>query len=208
MPRIVGGSAKGRRLKMPRGEVRPATARARQALFDYLHQIIPGSRVLDLYCGSGGLGIEALSRGANFACFVDISPKVINVVRDNVRMFGFWDQAMFEIRDVFRFLHNYPPEAKGGFDVVMAAPPYKIAEPARLLDTIDASGALTPGGIICIEYSRHTEAPNPSYLSLARRKVYGETVVEVWDTPGKDDDVDADANADGDVRPDDETLVE
>jgi len=187
MPRIVGGSAKGRRLKTPKGDVRPATSRARQALFDYLSQIIPGSRVLDLYCGSGGLGIEALSRGAEYACFVDISPKVINVVRDNVRASGFWEQADFEIRDVFRFLHNLPEEAAGQFDVVMASPPYKISEPARLLDAIVASKALTPGGIICVEYSRHNEQPNPGYLKLARRKVYGETVMDVWDAPAREE---------------------
>ncbi len=183
MPRIVGGIAKGRKLKMPRGEVRPATARARQALFDYLMHLIPGARVLDLYCGSGGLGLEALSRGAETVYFVDISPKVINVVRDNVRALGFWEKSGFDIREVFRFLHNFPPEAAGGFDIIMAAPPYKIAEPKRLLEAIDESHALAPGGIICLEYSRHTEAPNPSFLTLARRKVYGETVVEVWDSP-------------------------
>ncbi len=187
MPRIVGGDAKGRRLKTPRGKVRPATARARTALFDYLSQVIPGSDVLDLYCGSGGLGIEALSRGANSCLFVDLSPKVINVVRDNVRMCGYWDRAAFEIRDVFRFLHNRPAETVATFDVVMAAPPYKIAEPLRLLDAIDSSGIVAEGGIVCLEYARHTATPNPSFFTLARRKVYGETVLEVWDKGGAKD---------------------
>lgn len=187
MPRIVGGDAKGRRLKTPRGEVRPATARARTALFDYLSQVIPESRIIDLYCGSGGLGIEALSRGAHSCLFVDLSPKVINVVRDNVRMCGYWDRSAFEIRDVFRFLHNRPEILTGAIDVVLAAPPYRIAEPARLLEAIDSSGILCDGGIVCLEYSRHTIAPNPSYFSLARRRVYGETVIEVWDKGGSED---------------------
>lgn len=181
MPRIVAGLARGRKLKTPPGEVRPATARARQALFDYLAQIIPESRVLDLYCGSGGLGLEALSRGASSAFFVDLSPKVINTVRDNTRMLGFWELAAFEIRDVFRFLRNYSVEESGQFDIVMAAPPYKIAEPMRLLEAIDESKVLREGGIICLEYSRHTEAPAPTFYTLARRKIYGETVIEVWD---------------------------
>ncbi len=187
MPRIISGDAKGRRLKIPPGDVRPATARARTALFDYLSLIIPGSNTLDLYCGSGGLGIEALSRGANSCLFVDLSPKVINVVRDNVRMCGYWDKSAFEIRDVFRFLHNRPEVTVGAFDVILAAPPYKIAEPLRLLEAIDSSGIVADGGIICIEYSRHTMAPNPSFFTLARRKIYGETVIEVWDKGGSDD---------------------
>lgn len=186
MPRIVGGEAKGRRLKTPKGDVRPATARARTALFDYLSQIIPGSNVLDLYCGSGGLGIEALSRGANACLFVDLSPKVITVTRDNVRMCGYWEKAAFEIRDVFRFLHNRPEVTIGAFDVILAAPPYKIAEPIRLLDAIDSSGILADGGIVCMEYSRHTPAPNPSFFTLARRRIYGETVIEVWDKGGSE----------------------
>jgi 16S rRNA (guanine(966)-N(2))-methyltransferase RsmD len=181
MPRIVGGSAKGRRLKTPPGAVRPATARARTALFDYLSQIIPGSRILDLYCGSGGLGLEALSRGADSVCFVDISLKVINVVRDNVRLLDYWEQSSFEIRDVFRYLHNRPASAVKYFDVVMASPPYKISEPGHLLDAIEAADILADGGIVCLEYSRHTPAPNPSFFTLARRRIYGETVVEVWD---------------------------
>ncbi len=184
MPRIVGGDAKGRRLKTPKGDVRPATARARTALFDYLSQVTPGSNILDLYCGSGGLGIEALSRGANSCLFVDLSPKVINVVRDNVRMCGYWEKAAFEIRDVFRFLHNRPEVIVGAIDIVLAAPPYKIAEPLRLLDIIDSSGVLADGGIVCLEYPRHTEAPKPSFFTLARRKIYGETVIEVWDKGG------------------------
>ena len=100
-----------------------------------------------------------------------------------MRAAGFWERASFEIRDVFRFLHNFPEERRGAYDVVMAAPPYRIAEPKLLLEAIDESGALEPGGIICLEYSRHTPSPAPSWLKLARRKVYGETVVEVWDYP-------------------------
>lgn len=183
MPRIVGGVAKGHRLKIPRRDVRPATARARKALFDYLAQVIPDARLLDLYCGSGGLGLEALSRGAESVCFVDISLKVINVVRDNARALGFWEQSSFEIREVFRYLHNRPPEAIGAFDIVMAAPPYRIAEPAQLLDAIDEAAVLAPGGIVCLEYSRHTPAPTASFFRQARRRVYGETVIEVWDSP-------------------------
>ncbi|MBM3330015.1 MAG: 16S rRNA (guanine(966)-N(2))-methyltransferase RsmD [Calditrichaeota bacterium] len=184
MPRIVGGAAKGRRLKAPHDGVRPATARARQALFDYLAQVIPGANVLDLYCGSGGLGIEALSRGAAHVHFVDISHKSLHYARENVALCGFDDRAWFTLKDVYRFLHQCREEGTGPFDLIFAAPPYRQAEPERILDEVVASEVLNTGGLICLEYSRHTAAPRmeeSSPLTLDRRKVYGESVVEVWE---------------------------
>lgn len=184
MLKIIAGSAKGRTIKTPPGNVRPATARVRRALFDYLSNVVPDSRVLDLYCGSGGLGLEALSRGAESACFVDLSERSIKVVRDNTRSLGWWDQASFYKSDVFRFLRKYGTEENERFDLILAAPPYKIAEPGRLLLTISDSGVLESQGIVAMEYPRHSPPPNPSSFTLARRKVYGETVVDVWDYTG------------------------
>jgi len=181
LPRIVGGTAKGRRLRSPAGGVRPATARARQALFDYLMQMIPEARVLDLYCGSGGLGLEALSRGAASAHFVDIAHKSIRYTYDNVCRLGFEGRASYTCRDVFRFLHQFQPEGFEPFDIIFATPPYKVAQPQRIIEEIAAAGALLPGGLVCLEYSRHTAPPVESLLELIRRRKYGETVIEVWE---------------------------
>ncbi|MCF7811670.1 16S rRNA (guanine(966)-N(2))-methyltransferase RsmD [bacterium] len=182
MPKIVGGSARGRIIKQPPGKVRPATARARKSMFDYLAEFIKGARVLDLYCGSGGLGLEALSRGAKGALFVDLSERSISTARDNARMLGFWDQSEFICKDVFRFLRQESRETTlDKFDMIFASPPYKISEPKQLLDQIFESGLLDENGSICLEYSKHTEHPDSKYFTLDRRKIYGETVVDIWD---------------------------
>ncbi len=181
MPRIVGGIAKGRRLKSPPNGVRPATARARQALFDYLINVIPDARVLDLYCGSGGLGLEALSRGASSVHFVDIAHKSIRFTYENVHLLGFEEKASYTCRDVFKFLHQFQSEEFEPFDVIFAAPPYKFAQPQRIINEIALANALKPGGLICLEYSKHTPPPVESPYELIRRRVYGETVIEIWE---------------------------
>ncbi len=181
MPRIVGGSAKGRTIKLPPGDVRPATARLRQALFDYISQLVPNSRILDLYCGSGGLGLEALSRGSADACFIDLSERSIETAKDNARTLGFLQQSSFHRQDVFKFLKQYDSTIDGKFDLIFVAPPYRIAEPERLLHEIASTSILEPDGVICIEYSKHTNNPSSESFILCRRKIYGETVIDVWE---------------------------
>lgn len=179
MIRIVGGSAKGRKLKLPPGDVRPATSRVRQSIFNYLSDVIPDSSVLDLYCGSGGLGFEALSRGAKNAWFVDISRRVIEVCRENSHNLNFNEKCLFSIRDVFQFLKRDPDEIR--FHVIFASPPYKISEPFKILEHIRNGKVLESSGCVCIEYDRHTEMPDPPGFILDRRKQYGETIVDIWD---------------------------
>ena len=182
MPRLVGGSAGGRHIKAPPGGgVRPATARARKSLFDYLAQVTPGARTLDLYCGSGGLGLEALSRGAAGAWFVDSGRHSIETVRDNAARLGFADCCHYARRDVFAFLHGLAEQGAPQFDLIFAAPPYRIAEPARILEAIAAAAAAAPGASVCLEFSRHTPSPHSQDFRLDRRREYGETVIEVWD---------------------------
>ncbi len=180
MPRIVGGSAKGRLIKSPPGEVRPATARARKALFDYLAQALPGATVLDLYCGSGGLGLEALSRGAAEAWFVDCSAQSIQTARMNARTLKLDDRAHFTQQDTIQFLQRLKAKPIGPFSLIFAAPPYRIAEPERILETIATAEAVAPNGAVCLEYSRHTPHPASDLFHLNRRRIYGETVIEVW----------------------------
>ena len=184
MPRIVGGKAKGRIIKSPPGKVRPATARTRKALFDYLAGFTPGAYVLDLYCGSGGLGLEALSRGAAEVWFVDLSARSIDVAKENARILDMYNQSHFIRKDVFRFLRQLPEIISDSFDLIFAAPPYRIAEPQKILDTISASHAIRNGSAVCLEYSRHTEAPVSDKFELNRQKIYGETVVDVWEFVG------------------------
>ena len=181
MPRIVAGKARGRQIKSPPGNVRPATARVRKALFDYLSGFIPEARVLDLYCGSGGLGLEALSRGAAIAWFVDKATRLIRIAEENALNISLRQQSRFVCMDVFRFLGKREEFTYEKFDLIFAAPPYKIAEPERILQVIAKTNTIDEGGAVCLEYSRHTVYPESDRFSLARRKIYGETVVDVWD---------------------------
>ncbi|MFN3820766.1 MAG: RsmD family RNA methyltransferase, partial [bacterium] len=148
-----------------------------------LSELIQDARVLDLFCGSGGLGMEALSRGASLAHFVDRSFKALSAVRENVTLCGFQEKAIITCQDTFRFLRHYREFGGEPFDVVFASPPYRSADPQRLLDAISEAQVTAPGGFICLEYSRHTPSPISSFLKLQRRKVLGETVMEVWETP-------------------------
>ena len=180
MIRIIGGIAKGRQLKIPPGKVRPATARTRKSIFDSLSGFVQGANILDLYCGSGGLGLEALSRGAVEAWFIDLSARSIDVARENAKSIGMIDQAHFICKDVFRFLNRFSDSTINKFDLIFAAPPYRIAEPDKLLKSIAVANIIESEGVICLEYSRHTPFPSSQEFHLEKRKVYGETVVDMW----------------------------
>lgn len=181
MPRIIAGTAKGRKIELPPGEVRPATARVKQSLFDYIQGLIRQASVLDLYCGSGALGLESLSRGASKALFVDLSHKAVETVEKNSESLGFSFQVQCVCQDTFKFL-NYLEE-DDEYDVIFVSPPYKIAQPERLIKALYESSALSRGGVICIEYSRHNEPIADSPFELCRRKLYGETIMDVWEYP-------------------------
>ena len=181
MLKILSGKARGRQIKSPPGKVRPATARVRKAIFDYLSGFIPDARVLDLYCGSGGLGLEALSRGACEAWFVDLSERSINVAKQNAVSLGLNEQTRFICKDVFRFLRMSAELEASSFDLIFAAPPYRIARPKQILESIADAQIIAPNGAVCLEYSRHNDSPESSHFTLDRRKIYGETVIDVWD---------------------------
>ncbi len=181
MPTIVGGTARGRIIKQPPGDVRPATARMKQSMFDYLSGVIEGSFVLDLYCGSGALGLESISRGAAAAWFVDLSRDVIGVAKENAGMLKFQNNCRFFTNDTFGFLKRCREIQPVQFALIFVAPPYKIPEPDRILKAIESAGILMPGGSVCIEYSKHTDHPESESFILDRRRWYGQTILDIWD---------------------------
>jgi len=184
MLKITGGSAKGRSIKLPPGDVRPAMARARISLFDYLADFVDGARVIDLYCGSGSLGFEALSRGSRAADFVDNSGQVLKVTQKNAIKLGFERQSKYIKADVFQFLDKYEVIWSKPFDIVFAAPPYKIAEPDEILKKLHEAKLLRKGGILCMEYPKYSDPATAEKFVLERRKAYGTTVLEVWEYVG------------------------
>jgi 16S rRNA (guanine966-N2)-methyltransferase len=180
--RVVAGLAGGRRLRAPVGrQVRPTSERVREALFNSLGSldVLTAASVLDLFAGTGALGIEALSRGATSAVFVDADPRAVLAVKDNLAATGLADRARVVQSDVFRFLAAAPtgpaptgpaeasPEAPR-FDIAFADPPYAFTDWDRLL-------AVVPARLVAIEARGHV-ALGPAWDPLRSRR-YGDTVV-------------------------------
>lgn len=120
--RVITGTARGRRLISPEGfEVRPTTDKVKESLFNIIQFDVVSANVLDLFSGSGQLGIEALSRGADRAVFVDASRKSLDVVKKNIDLCKFSDKSIAVLSDAFTFLKT----TKEKFDIVFLDPPYK-----------------------------------------------------------------------------------
>jgi 16S rRNA (guanine966-N2)-methyltransferase len=170
--RITGGELGGRRIRAPRGarDLRPTTERVREAVFSILGEV-SGARVLDLFCGTGALGIEALSRGASEATLVDTRPAA---ARRNVESLELTDRARAVRADAARFLRRV--EA-GSFDLVLCDPPYRLAD--RLAADLDPliRRVLAEGGRVVIESS--PDRPLPLSLPLLTERAYGDTLIRV-----------------------------
>jgi 16S rRNA (guanine966-N2)-methyltransferase len=129
--RIVAGEFGGRRLAMPRDtRVRPTADRVREAWMSILADALPGARVLDLYAGSGALGLEALSRGAASADFVELNPPSLRALEANVAALGVADRARVHRSDALRFVERLD---RGAYDVAFADPPYSRDDASRLV---------------------------------------------------------------------------
>ena len=157
--RIIAGDAKGRSLKMPRSEsVRPTADRVRETIFNILGQRFDGETVLDLFAGSGSLGLEALSRGAGRATFVEAGRDVMPTLVENVRHLGFGPRATTLLKSVERAV---PLLGSSGarFDLVFADPPYAQHALTGLLEQLDAQGLVAPGGRVVLEHDKRELLP-------------------------------------------------
>lgn len=153
--RIIAGRYGGRRLSFPEaGGVRPTGNRVRETLFNWLGDAVVGARVLDLFAGTGALGIEALSRGAASAVFVERSRRLADVLRQNLATLG-TDEARVVRRDAEGYLRG-APEA---FDLVFLDPPFNSAIIDAVCGQLDTGGWLVPGGWVYVEYDAHTGPP-------------------------------------------------
>ena len=173
--RIVAGEFKGRRLRAPRGQrTRPTADRVREALFSMLGQVT-GVRVLDLYAGSGALGLEALSRGAASAVFVERDPRATAVIVANLGSLGV--EAEVRRQDVLRFLAR----AQGGFDLVFCDPPYDSGP--RIAGTLAERlpPVLAPNARIVTESDKRIPLVLP--FPLLTERAYGDTRVAIHAPP-------------------------
>jgi len=172
--RVSGGEARGRRLKAPKN-IRPTQGLVKQAIFNMAGPTIEGANVLDLFAGSGALGIEALSRGAASVTFVDRQPRGLDILRQNLDVLGLKERAKVVRSDVVRWLEASPDAIKGaGF--VFLDPPYDDIVLDRALKVLDRE---VEGATVMAEHSRRQELPQLSRLMVDRQRRYGDTIVTV-----------------------------
>lgn len=146
--RVITGSARGKRLReLPGLDTRPTTDRVKEGLFNIIQFDIEGRRVLDLFAGTGQLGIEALSRGAAYCDFVDAAPAAMRIVKENVSACRVEDRAAFHQKDFAAFLKT----ARGRYDLIFLDPPYASENLERALETITEIDIVSGNGIIICE---------------------------------------------------------
>lgn len=184
MTRVISGVAGGRRLKVPRTGVRPTGDRAREALFNSLGSLLElrGATVLDLYAGSGALGLEALSRGAASAVFVESSAGVLPVLKANLEAVGL-PGGRVVAGSVHTVVHGPPPAR---FDLVLADPPYATPdeEVIGVLQALSSGGWCAPDAIVVVERaSRDPLFDWPTPLAGLRDRRYGEALLRYGRSP-------------------------
>jgi 16S rRNA (guanine966-N2)-methyltransferase len=186
--RVVAGSAGGRRLLVPTGSsTRPTSDRVREAMFSTLTTLLgtwDDARVLDLYAGSGALGIEALSRGADRCVFVENDRRAVVTIERNLAGTGLTGGSVVRA-EVARFVAE---PAETPFDLVLLDPPYALPAPdlVAALSSLVGNGWLAGDAVLAVERSSREPAPPwPSAMSLLRERRYGET--GLWYLRGSDD---------------------
>lgn len=176
--RVITGSARGRNLITLEGEdVRPTTDRVKEALFSIIQFEIEGRKVLDLFSGSGQLGIEALSRGAEKAVFVDSSKKSLEVTKKNLENTGLLSGAVLVNRESISYLRSVGEK----FDIVLLDPPYKSGLLQKALGEMDS--IVSPGGVVICEAPKDEELPEEIGSRFQSKKYnYGKISLTVYRT--------------------------
>ena len=175
--RVIAGSCRGRSLRAPAGTAtRPTADRVREAIFDVLGSLVDleGTAVLDLFAGSGAMGIEALSRGAGQAVFVERRPEALAAIRANLATLGLEARATVVRAEAVGWLVGEKGAAAGPFDVVLCDPPYDFDDWDGLLERL-------PAALAVLESSRALAPPPP--WEVVRQKRYGGTLVTVVRRP-------------------------
>ena len=194
--KLIAGRLGGHGLKTPSGhETRPSTARTREALFGLIDAriYIEGAEVLDLFAGTGALGLEALSRGAALVTFVEQKRNVLDYARENAEKLGVEDKCIFIQGDAVEYLRTYQGPA---LDLIMADPPYKLDAMQEMPDL--AVPHLDTEGVFTLEHSSHDWFDEHPRLMTSRS--YGRTIVSLFRPPLPPDD-DAAADADTEAEP-------
>lgn len=184
--RIIAGDGKGQRIAAPRGrDTRPTLDRVKESLFGIIQFEVPGSVVLDLFAGSGSLGIEALSRGARFAVFNDRSAECGKIIAENLKKFGYWDRAEVYRLDFRSALDRFAALNKR-FDIAFLDPPYasNAAFDAALM--LFEKGLMTESAVVVAEHAAKTPFERaPGIFKVKSTRNYGDCALSLLERDGE-----------------------
>jgi 16S rRNA (guanine966-N2)-methyltransferase len=173
--RVISGIAKGRTLKSPGAATRPITDRVKENLFNILGARVQDANVLDLFAGAGSVGIEALSRGARHATFVELDRDALKAIHDNLALTRLADRAKVVRLDVFKFIRHGTAEP---YDLIYVAPPQYKELWAETLGALDGRGFLSTEGTIVVQiHPREFHALTLESFDLFDRRKYGSTML-------------------------------
>jgi len=175
--RIISGEKKGTRLfSLRKRRIRPTSDKVKGAIFNILSSV-EDKKILDLFAGSGALGIEALSRGAEKVIFVDNSFSSLDLIRKNLEKLGLIDKSGLIKKDAIRFLKT---EFEQCFDLILADPPYGKGLCQRLLEILAEKSLLSADGILIIEHHKKEKIEKVGNFILLKERRYGDTVVSFF----------------------------
>jgi len=180
--RVVAGLAKGRRLKAPFGTsiVRPTSDKVREAIFDIIGPEIENARFLDLFCGTGAVGIEAFSRGAHNVVFVDNRSSSIDLIKENLSRCGF--EKGFEIMqcDAFQAIETLSNRQRQ-FDYIFLDPPYDFDASVKCLEAISSGNLLLPSARVLMEHSAKQSVPERIFDLISQKEYrFGDTMIKLF----------------------------
>ena len=175
--KVISGILKGRRIEGYDIEgTRPTMDRVKMSIFGSIQDYVKDSIVLDLYAGSGNLGIEAISNGASICYFIDHNKKCIDIIHHNLRNFKVSDKAVVLYQDSLKFLKD----TKEKFDIIFIDPPYQYSSLNKVFHKIDEYQVLNNNGLLVIEYQIDSIRDIPSYYTLIKNKKYGDKYVSIY----------------------------
>ncbi len=174
--RIISGMRRGMKLKAPEGmNTRPTTDRVKESIFNVISFALPATRVLDLFAGSGALGIEAISRYSDFCIFVEKDKKAIELIKTNIEGADFSDKCRIVNSDALSYIEN----CREQFDLIFLDPPYNMGFLHNIIEKINEKDLLSEAGIIVVETEKGGESVPLDLYNVRKSVTYGKTTITI-----------------------------
>lgn len=179
--RIIAGDAKGRRIITPTGRnIRPTADRVKESLFNILGEKVPDSLVLDLFAGTGNLGLESLSRGAKLSIFIDFNKESIRIINENIKLLKYEGASEVYHNDAYGAL-NILAKRKMKFDIIFVDPPYHKDIVPAVIHKISELDLIDTAGIIAVEHDVNDRLPDSiSNMTSCKSSTYGDTMLTFY----------------------------